>query len=559
VGAPDTDHLASLFFNGAGPVGRYTPERVTLSLPGQDRLADRVVYLHEIHHRGLNDSTAWGAALQIYAELPEPYRECFVLLLDLCRTTHEAYATFASVNVASSRHPHAADLLVAYPDYLPLYSALKSGVAGAGGPHREYMLATALARLAMQTPILDAMTSSADFMVLPSSLAPMDVPDRRWTWLMKRDPQLLAAAAQAGDLAIGDTGLLELDDGTHDEIADDEHDAAWQSWEHAAYGVLAAALQDAGAHPLAFNEHMEFTGLALARARELQPGLRLRSARVDEPAPDDRALAGAATERVRLTLTDNYNARLIDLELEQFVDEVANRCQIQDEPTCVLSVRLPSRLLDGYSWSDEDRAAIEARAEPLVAAKVVETDEESSDIAHLVVQSPAFATSLAAAWAGRGPALTVVAASALLDRNWQREWITALRFLGPVVILIDVALDRFVQGWVRAGTHINAGMVQISDTSGTFWALALSTDQPSHDSASELPDLWLAVLDEVTAGLLLQQLQRTEGLSFSSSTADVERWGNLFAVAVTNLLATEPFLDLEGLDEATLARFREPA
>jgi hypothetical protein len=553
------DHIASFFFKGARPVGRYTPERVTLSLPGQDQLANRVVYLHEIHHRGLNDSTAWGSALQIYAELSNPYRKCFGPLLDLCRTTHEAYATFASVNIASSRHPQAEDLLVAYPDYLPLYESLKSAVADAGGPHREYMLATALARLAMQTPILDAMTNSADFMVSSRSLERMDVPDQRWAWLMKSGSQLLAAAARAGDSAVADAELLGLDHGGHDEIADDEHDAAWQRWEKAAYAMVAAALEKDGAHVLAFNEHMQFTGPALARARELQPGLRLRSARVEEPAPDDRALAGAAVERVRLRLVDSYEARLVDLDLEQFVEEVAQRCQIKDQPTCVLSVRLPGRLLDGYSWSDDDRAALTAQTAPVVAAKVIESDDEFSDVAHLVVASPAFATSLAAAWATRGPALSVVAASALLDRDWQRKWITALRFLGPVAILIDVALDRFVHGWVRAGTNINAGMLQIADTSGTYWALALTTDEPSPDARAVLPDLWLAVLDEVTAGLLLQQLQQTQGLSLASSTADIERWGNLLGVAVTNLLATEPFLDLEGLDEVTLSKFREPA
>ncbi len=136
------DHLAALMLTGEGA----TPDRVTLTLTGVDRLADHVVYLHEIHHRGLNDSTAWGTALQIFAELPSPRRACFLPLLDRCRLTHEAYATFASVNVASAHHSNAADLLDRYPDYVSLFRALQRLVARAGGPHREYMLATALAR-----------------------------------------------------------------------------------------------------------------------------------------------------------------------------------------------------------------------------------------------------------------------------------------------------------------------------------------------------------------------------------------------------------------------------
>src|SRR4051812_24911915 len=52
------DDLAALLLTGGAGSGAHTPERITLSLTGSDALVDHVVYLHELHHRGLNDSTA---------------------------------------------------------------------------------------------------------------------------------------------------------------------------------------------------------------------------------------------------------------------------------------------------------------------------------------------------------------------------------------------------------------------------------------------------------------------------------------------------------------------
>ena len=57
-------------------------DRKTLTLASADQIVDRIVYLHEIHHAGLNDSTAWGTALHLFARLPEPHCSCFAPLLD---------------------------------------------------------------------------------------------------------------------------------------------------------------------------------------------------------------------------------------------------------------------------------------------------------------------------------------------------------------------------------------------------------------------------------------------------------------------------------------------
>jgi hypothetical protein len=346
------DHLAELMFNGGGQShGAYTPERVTLTLAGRDQLTDHVVYLHEVHHRGLNDSTAWGVALHLFADLPEPRHQCFLPLLDACRLPHEAFATFASINVAAARHPDAAAVLAAYPQYAPLYRALAELTSAGGGPHREYLLATALARVSMQTPVLDVLLESSEFSVAPGDVRAIDTPNGRWRWLLQHSGDLAARAAADADTALDDVVLLEQDDGRHEDISDPGNDSKWERWEQTAYATLASGLRLAGATPLEYNGYMTRAPEAVERALELAPSLRMRAARITDPTPDDRGLASATVERVRLTLSDPpYAARFFSLDPAQVVDEVDDRCRIAGQPGFVLSVRFPSRMRDSYRW-----------------------------------------------------------------------------------------------------------------------------------------------------------------------------------------------------------------
>jgi hypothetical protein len=51
------DYPVALLLAGKGTLGSYRPARVTLALTG----TDHAVYLHELHRRRLNNSTAWGS------------------------------------------------------------------------------------------------------------------------------------------------------------------------------------------------------------------------------------------------------------------------------------------------------------------------------------------------------------------------------------------------------------------------------------------------------------------------------------------------------------------
>jgi len=82
---------------------------------------------------------------------------------------------------------------------------------------------------------------------------------------------------------------------------------------------------------------------------------------------------------------------------------------------------------------------------------------------------------------------------------------------------------------------------EITDAAGGRWALAIS--------ASNQPLLWLALADEITVRLLLEQLHRTDGLQLLHGTDHIEEWRELVPIALTHLLATESFFDFEGLKD----------
>ena len=555
---PELDHLGRLFFTGDGPsVGAYTPERVTLSLAGIDSATDHMVFLHEAHHAGLNDSTAWGVALHLFAALPMPHRACFLPLLNACRLPHEAYATFASMNIAASRHAAVPATLDLYPMYEPLYRAVSRLTVAVAGPHRRYLFATALARLAMQTPILQRLLARPSLEIWPGDLRAIDTPNGRWRWMLCQPAALLAQAAATADDRVAHrhgTGALDADRGIGDSeaVAADVHDAAWEDWERAAYASVAQALRAAGGSPLEFNGHMDFTHALLERARRIDPGLNLHAARLAEPAPDDRALAGSTIQRVRLMLTSEpWAGHLLELASDQFVLLVDEHCRIAGQPSLVISSRLPARMRALYSWSSADEAILREATSPIVAARVIGTDDDDRDlIAHAVLHTPQDLDDVLGQWDARGAIVSIVAASCLIDREWQETWLRALRDAGASIVLVDIELDRFVGRWTSRGVRLSAGMIHVQDTAGGLWALGIS--------AQDDPELWLLVADEITARLFLEQLQRTPDLVLDTTTNHLAAWNAVLPVALTHLLATESFLDLDGLDAGTLTRAARP-
>lgn len=537
--------LERLLLAGEGVQGAYTPLGFELVGGGGDLLADRIAHLHEIHHGALNDCTEWGSALHITARLPGCLGT-FSVLLERCRQIHEAFATFAGVALADELDGDAAAVLARYPLYVPLLAAFERLVGQARGTNRRYLLATQYARVCMQAPVLAHIAAAGS--VQPAELRVLDTPNGRWRWLLRRGEALAGHAAAAGDKAAcavpAGAAAVGADEPGGEPLAalDAANDPVWETWEHAAYQVLADALTAAGARPLAFNGHQEGTRLAVAWARQQQPGLRLAAALTAGPAPDDRSLAAATMAPGRHAATARrWRAELAHLTTADLVSEVASSSVIEGRPVLVMSARPGRRAAALYDWPDTQAQWLRALPDPLVAVRLVTAGEGPGDlvISHVPLEQPGDAGRLASAWAARGHVITCLSASCLTDAGWQRSWIPVLRSAGDLVVLVDVELDRFVRRWLNTGVH--AAGVEVADTAATRHAAAMCA--PGDDT------LWLAVADELGIKLLLNQLLATPGLAVTRTAEHLRGREETLRDVLTCLLATEPFFDFAGFQE----------
>lgn len=541
-GSVRSDHLGRLLFTGTGSGGTYGPGGVDLRLSGDDPGEHAVVRLHEAHHVGLNDSTAWGTMLQVFARLGGDYEASFQLMLDASRLTHESFATYASVSTVLARHPHAEAVLLAYPDYVPLHRSTGRSVAGVGGPHRRYLMASAMARLAMQTPVLEVLAGGLR-PLSPADFRNLDLPDGRWRWLLRLGTDTIGRIGAAADDAVRTGyGANPLDaDGRADpiEVADDRFDGAWNAWERAAYDHLGSLLEGAGGQPLSYNGHQGSDELVVAAARAMQPDLDLRTAG-DADAPDDRSLAAATIERVRNHHTTSlWRAALIEVDLDEIIEHCAQR-EIDGLASLMVDVRLSTRLLDLYRWDSDDLTALSDTKRVVVAIRLIGDDEGESVILHHLLDSPAALDSLAQAWGDRGPLLGVISVSALVDHGWSELWLEALSSQAEPIMLIDCEIDRFASNWSRPDVRLEAVRITIADASrGSVHAAAIF---PSNCGA-----IWLFLGDEVSTNLLLFQLGATPGVTLQDRDELTHEEIIRVRATAAHLLGTESFTDLDGL------------
>jgi hypothetical protein len=121
-----------LRFNDYGPAGVYNQLNWKVR-SGADatHIMNQVVSVHEFMHNDLNNITAYGSLLQGYAYLAGEntplqafYTHVLYELVEQCRTAHEVYATWMSINLlrADIHDPLHEEVLADNEEYLYYYS-----------------------------------------------------------------------------------------------------------------------------------------------------------------------------------------------------------------------------------------------------------------------------------------------------------------------------------------------------------------------------------------------------------------------------------------------------
>ena len=399
----------------------------------------------------------------------------------------------------------------------------------------------------MQTPVLEVIAQVGLSQFALSSLRDMDNPDRRWRSLREQGPGVFAVAAEAADSAVRAVhGGALADTDTWDEHSEilnlQEWDPAWRVWEEAAYSVLCATLTAHGAHCLGFDGHQIATGAVVALARQIAPDVGVASAGPYAPAPDDRTLAASILAQVRhVFVTPPHRARLVELSSADLPKLVELAPRIGGQSALIVDARMPGRLHDGYTWDSADLSWLAALRAPVVAVRAFEDADGDSMIVHCRLPDPGLLGELSARWGGPRPLIACVAASCFIDEAWQELWRLPLEGIGHFFVLLDVELDRVVKSWVRQGSPISLAQVNVNDVSGEHRIAVAITVPPR-------PAVWVTIGDQMTAGLIGEQLERTPGVRLDRSAAHLEGWHDSLMVILTHLRATESFVDFGGLE-----------
>ncbi|MFJ9566881.1 hypothetical protein ACIRQQ_43460 [Streptomyces fuscichromogenes] len=496
----------------------------------------------------MTDTTAWGAALVLTSHVPQ-WAQLFDQLLEMCRTTHETFATYMSCSVvaASTGSPEAA--LASYPAYVGLVDRLDRHLAVVPGEHRRSLAATALARACMQTPVIGRMAAAWPQALAPGELREIDVPDGRLRTLY-RDPaglpaDVVAAADEAVVAEFGPQPLSADQPGAGVAALDDRFDEAWARWEDTVFAGLAARLTGAGATVLGSHEHLPEAAELVARVAVTVPGLRLT---VDlDPDPPDRRVVAQVLRQARLWLTSEPRpARLItfgqDVDPEEVVRVVDATTRVAGRPNVVLGARLPTRLLAGYAFPESDRARLAGLDEPVLAIRTLAddgTDRDADAVWHVRLSDPADVTELTAAWDGGADVTCCVAASCLADERWRTRWLPALQDAAPVIWLIDVPVaalaGEFTGGRTVHGIYLDLG----ANPTGARRAVAFKV--------SGRTGAWLGVADDVGIQLLTGQLADLPGIDLRMTGADWTGAVPALRLVLLDLLRTESYVDLRAL------------
>lgn len=513
---------------------------------------DRLVHLHELQHALLTSTTAWGGAILVTSRIPG-WEALFGQLLDRCRTTHESFATYMSCSVVAAGFGSPAAALASYPEYVPLVNRLEQYLAPIPGDHRRSLAATALARVCMQTPVLEQMIASWPTAITAGTLHATDVPDERLNTLLREEAGLPAAlAATADDTVAAEFGPEALAaDGPAPSASlalDDRFDPAWARWEDTLFAGLAAQLTAGGACVPGSQDHLHAAADLVALARSAVPGLGVTIGPEPEVLDDTRMIAHILHQSRLWLSAAPRPARLItlgeDVELAEVVRVADATTRLAGRPNLVLSARLPGRLLAGYDLSGREHAVLADLGAPVLVTRTIADDGTGteSDAVWLVrLSEPADVARLASAWNGRGDLTCCVAASCLADTQWRREWLPHLEQTGPVVWLIDVTIrslaDVFGAGRTVHGIYLDLSL----NPTGARKAVAFKV--------SGAAGIWLAVGDDVGIQMITQQVADLPGIDLRMTGADWTAVIPELRLALHDLLRSESYVDLRGLTE----------
>lgn len=540
-GADGVDAASCLFLDGGQgrSGGGYTPFGLRLNFEGDDPAEHAFAHFHEVHHKALNDDTAWGTAMHIAARHPIWRTVVFPEMLSACRALHESFATYCAVSLASARYPNAASVLAAYPPYRAYHRRLGRLLDVLPTAHRRELAATAIARWCMSGPVLEVMAEASSGVPDLRLLGAGDRPDGRLRRCQHAGVEDVLNAQRAADEAFEALAGQDIDELGF--AADDaELDIVWRRWEDEFLALLLPTVGVDRPRP-APDGH-------LAAAQRVQQALAAHGYQVALPfhGPSDRSNRDVeAAERLLGSVTINARSAhrpgrwLVadrDMSVQEAIGEVAENTGAA--PALVLHGRRPADLASSFGLPATDLSSADV-TEPVWALRILREQVDGGEVVcHVPIGDLALAEEVLAAWGERGPRISIVTSSCFQSTGWQPLWEPVLARTARFVLVDSGPMALAGPGGFDGdGPQVSAQNVRLGHP--FLKALIWRVDGRPH--------LWTAVADDVTVQLLAAQLDDLAGgrLSFQPGEGMVD--DRTLAAAMSALVQTENVFRFDAL------------
>lgn len=282
------DFIALLLEDGRSEnTGSFNHANWQVSLSGDTTSSvSRLVTLHESLHSDLNDSTAFGTILHVYAYIvrnldEQHYVNILNRLVYGCRTTHECFATYLSVLILTNTTESelsSLEIIKDYPDYLPYYQTAEFLCEGFKGGYLKYHAVSVSLRICMQGDAIKKLLDIGIEKFKISNFRHMDFPDTILNAVKAIvvddywEKVLLDAYTESPDLDGWDIVFAsENDKSLYTKATSSEYDYISKYLMHYFYNRLLQDLSQKGIVVLAFDEHLNYIDEMLNIANEMLP------------------------------------------------------------------------------------------------------------------------------------------------------------------------------------------------------------------------------------------------------------------------------------------------
>ncbi len=518
--------------------GVYRPRSYELTFRGDDVAQHHMLHLHEIHHKALNDDTAWGSFIHFVARHPGWDDELLDRIVRSCRLVHEAFASFMAVSLTGHRHQDIDRVLDAYPVYLPLVRRMERLLRPVPAGHRQELAATAVARFCMGPPIFDLLKSCYPNMVTLSEIPSSWLPDQRFSVFGGIGAAVVGAAVIAADVGFARAYGRPFETLVLDET-DERLDSAWSTWE----ADFIASLVDSeprlrGLASISANAHLplvaELVETARARGVLIQLPHQLDELNMSDVESVQRIFT--ATE-LRLRPTP-WPSALAEVGIEVAASDVLSLASGGTRPALIIHGRTPAHVRIGFAFPQIDATELEARGEPIFAVRLLVDDDGRDLILNVTIPTPEAYNDLVEAWPTGHLIANCITTSCYTSTNWQSSWLPALN-AKPTVLLVDMGLIGMVgEGRLLGNTEpVYGSYIGLDATSFT----ALVWHVEGH------PHVMVAIADDLTIQLFAGQLQDLLGDRLSMHDADWSEWVAVLSAVCASVLGTEGSLRFDGM------------